>query len=119
MKSTFFQVGGRGSFIPFMGCMSARSALQNKSRSSNPSTSCHAWEVILKYYKMKGGPEYNAAPARKLSMSFGLDLSGGGSTGNNNRQALLAVINQIIVTHEPYKRSPDAMFKAFICAGLK
>ncbi len=79
-------------------------------------SSYHAWDVVLKYYQMKGGPEYNAAPARKLSMSFGLDLSGSAA---NNRQALLAVINHIIVTHEPYKRSPDAMFKALICAGLK
>ena len=102
-----------------MGCMSARSGPQSKARSGTSSSStCHAWDVILKYYKMKGGPEYNAAPARKLSMSFGLDLSNAGSAANN-RQALLAVINQIIITHEPYKRSPDAMFKAFICAGLK
>jgi len=120
MQHGMIPVGGRGSFIPFMGCMSARSGHQNKAKNSPASASntCHAWDVIIKYYKMKGGPEYNSAPARKLSMSFGLDLSGGGSTGNNNRQALLAVINQIIVTHEPYKRSPDAMFKAFICSGL-
>lgn len=106
-----------------MGCMSARSSSSNASKASSSAASSskqtapfHAWDVILKYYKMKGGPEYNAAPARKLSMSFGLDLSGSAA---NNRQSLLTVINQIINTHEPYKRSADAMFKALICAGLK
>ena len=100
-----------------MGCMSAKSG-QNRgaSASASQSTSIHAWDIIMKYYRMKGGPEFNAAPARKLSMSFGLDLSG---TAANNRQALLGVINQVLLTHEPYKRSHDAMFKAFICAGLK
>lgn len=104
--------------------MSARASSRQARRGAPKNTSYHAWDVILKYYQMKGGPEYNAAPARKLSMSFGLDLSNGAgqtsnSTSGNNRQALLTVINQIINTHEPYKRSPDAMFKAFICAGLK
>lgn len=96
--------------------MSARSSNAGKASKQTAAAPFHAWDVILKYYKMKGGPEYNAAPARKLSMSFGLDLSGSAA---NNRQSLLTVINQIINTHEPYKRSADAMFKAFICAGLK
>ena len=82
-----------------MGCMSARSGHQNKAKNSPASASntCHAWDVIIKYYKMKGGPEYNSAPARKLSMSFGLDLSGGGSTGNNNRQGSIHIWRQMIL----------------------
>jgi hypothetical protein len=96
--------------------MSARSSRAKSSGNGNGSSPYHAWDVVLKFYTMKGGPEYNAAPARKLSMSFGLDLSG---TSANNRQALLAVIDHIINTHEPYKRSPDAMFKALVCSGLK
>ena len=72
-----------------MGCMSARSRGQPKASAAasasggSSSSTYHAWDVILKYYKMKGGPEYNAAPARKLSQSFGLDLAG---TTQNNRQ---------------------------------
>ena len=34
-------------------------------------------------------------------------------------QALLQTIGQIVSTHGQYKRSPDAMFKAFVSAGLK
>ena len=34
-------------------------------------------------------------------------------------QALLQTIGQIASTHGQYKRSPDAMFKAFVSAGLK
>ena len=33
-------------------------------------------------------------------------------------QSLLTVIGHILATHGPYKRSPDAHFKAFVCAGL-
>ena len=40
----------------------------------------HAWDVILKFYEMKMGHEYNSTPARKLSQSFGLDLSGSASS---------------------------------------
>ena len=81
--------------------MSARSGHQNKAKNSPASASntCHAWDVIIKYYKMKGGPEYNSAPARKLSMSFGLDLSGGGSTGNNNRQGSIHLWRQVILSY--------------------
>jgi len=64
---------------------------------------------------MKGGAEFNSAPARRLSRSFGLDLAGSVST---NKQALLQTIGQIIASHSQYKRSPDAHFKALICAGL-
>ena len=76
----------------------------------------HAWDVVIKFYEMKGGAEYNSAPARRLSRSFGLDLAG---TSSNNKQALLQTIGQIISSHSQYKRSPDAHFKALICAGLK
>merc|ERR1719210_781757 len=121
MQHGMISTGGRPSLIPFMGCMSARSRGQPKASASasasggSSSSTYHAWDVILKYYKMKGGPEYNAAPARKLSQSFGLDLAG---TTQNNRQSLLSAINHILNSHEPYKRSQDAMLKAFVCAGL-
>jgi RUN domain-containing protein 1 len=42
----------------------------------------HAWELILKYYELKNGENFNAAPARKLSQSFNLDLTGNTSTSN-------------------------------------
>ena len=35
------------------------------------------------------------------------------------KQALLHIIGQILSSHSMYRRSPDAHFKAFICAGLK
>ena len=37
----------------------------------------HVWELFNDYYMLKRGREYNAAPARKLSEAFGLELSGG------------------------------------------
>jgi len=52
----FFQ-SKRSSMIPLMGCMSARNV------ASCPEFT-HAWTIIVKYYEMKQGREYNAAPAR-------------------------------------------------------
>ena len=103
--------GGRNSIVPFMGCMSSKST----AGCGGGRSIIHAWDIILKFYALKLGHEYNAAPDRKLSQSFGLDLSGSSS---GNKQSLLATIGQIIGTHSPYKRSSDAKFEAFICSGL-
>jgi hypothetical protein len=97
--------------MPLMSCMSAKN-----SASRNGTGLTHAWAILLKYYDMKQGREYNSAPARKLSQSFGLDLTGSSS---NTKQSMLTTIGQILATHAPYKRSYDAQFKAFVCAGLK
>ena len=124
------------SFVPFFSCMSRNSAAA--ASAANPTTkqglsaaqapTVHAWRVVLRYYELKRGHEFNSAPQRKLSQSFGLDLSSaGGSTSaavtasatTSNKQSLLATVGQIIATHEPYRRSDDAKFKAFVCAGLK
>ena len=76
----------------------------------------HAWDVVLKLYELKGGREFNSDPQRRLSRSFGLDLTG---TQASNKQVLLQTVGQILASHSQYKRSPDQQFKAFICAGLK
>jgi len=118
--------GGGASMVPFIGgCMSSRAAATGMpaSRHSGGRGMTHAWDVILRFYELKMGHEFNSAPARKLSQSFGLDLSNststtGGGGGSGNRQALLTAVGHILATHAPYKRSPDAMFKALVCAGL-
>jgi len=96
------------SLVPFSGCMSARGT-------KTQAGILHAWDVVVKFYEMKGGAEYNSAPARRLSRSFGLDLAG---TTSSNKQALLQTVGQILASHTLYKRSPDAKFKALVCAGL-
>jgi hypothetical protein len=70
----------------------------------------------MSLFQLKQGPEFNSAPQRKLSQSFALDLVG---ATNSNKQALLAAVGQIVASHGQYKRSADAHFKAFVCAGLK
>ena len=125
------------SFVPFLSCMSRNSAAAAAASAANLATrqgqsaahapSAHAWRVVLKYYELKRGNEFNSAPQRKLSQSFGLDLSASASASaavtasasTSNKQSLLATVGQIIATHEPYRRSEDAKFKAFVCAGLK
>ncbi|KAI8125490.1 hypothetical protein FF38_02313 [Lucilia cuprina] len=76
----------------------------------------HAWELILEYYYLKHGDEYNNTPARKLSQSFNLDIVN--SQVVTSKQNLLSVVGSIIAMHRPYKRSYNAHFKAFVCAGL-
>ncbi|XP_059091425.1 RUN domain-containing protein 1-like isoform X2 [Tigriopus californicus] len=102
------QTSSSSSIVPFMTCMSNRSSAKNRSI-------LHAWDIILHFYRMKQGPEFNSAPQRKLSASFGLDLAG---SATSNKQSLLSTIGNILNTHGQYKRSPDAHFKAFICEGL-
>jgi len=43
-----------------------------------------AWDLILRYYRIKNGEKYNSTPARKLSQSFGLEIVG--STAITNKQ---------------------------------
>ncbi|XP_073831027.1 RUN domain-containing protein 1 isoform X2 [Musca autumnalis] len=76
----------------------------------------HAWELILEYYYLKHGDEYNNTPARKLSQSFNLDIVN--SQAVTSKQNLLSTVGSIIAMHRPYKRSYNAHFKAFVCAGL-
>ncbi|XP_055913708.1 RUN domain-containing protein 1 [Eupeodes corollae] len=76
----------------------------------------HAWELILEYYFLKNGDEYNNTPARKLSQSFNLEIVGAQAV--SSKQSLLSVIGMIIALHSPYKRSYNSHFKAFVCAGL-
>ncbi|TDG41464.1 hypothetical protein AWZ03_012121 [Drosophila navojoa] len=78
--------------------------------------SMHAWELILEYYNLKNGEEYNNTPARKLSQSFQLDIVDAQAV--TAKQSLLSAIGMILAMHRPYKRSYNAHFKALICAGL-
>lgn len=76
----------------------------------------HAWDLLLKFYEMKHGKEYNESPARKLSQSFHLDIVGGKPI--TAKQTLLGAIDTVIQTHTPLKRTEDSHFKAFICLAL-
>ncbi|CAI9733691.1 Hypothetical predicted protein [Octopus vulgaris] len=85
-------------------------------RSSGTTKLMHAWDLLLKFYEMKHGKEYNESPARKLSQSFHLDIVGGKPI--TAKQTLLGAIDTIIQSHTPLKRSEDSHFKAFICLAL-
>jgi hypothetical protein len=94
--------------VPFATCF--------RVKPSPKSNDMHAWELILKFYDMKNGEKFNSTPARKLSQSFNLDITGGRAV--SSKQSLLSVIGSIIASHDLYKRSFDSHFKAFVCAGL-
>jgi len=96
--------------------MVALGCFPTRSQKIQTDQNIHAWDVIVKYYDMKHGKEYSEAPVRKLSQSFNLDSIGGKAI--TSKQILLSTIDNVIVTHTKLKRSPDAMFKAFVCAAL-
>lgn len=77
----------------------------------------HVWELILEYYHIKKGDQYNETPARMLSQSFDLDIVP--ANPQSNKQSLLGAIGTVIALHSPYKRSYNAHFKAFISIALK
>ncbi|XP_039297413.1 RUN domain-containing protein 1 isoform X1 [Nilaparvata lugens] len=91
---------------PFLACLPQATA---------PSRPMHAWELLVKYYEMKKGDQYNASPACKLSQSFNLDLLG---SSISNKQKLLSTIGNIQLSHSKFKRSYDSHFKAFVCEAL-
>lgn len=107
MQHGLLQLSRSRSVVPFAGCL--------PSRQSSPRL-LHAWDLLLVYYRLKRGVQYNATPQRRLSQSFGLAVVGG--TAITSKHTLLSAIGNIISSHTPLKRSADAHFKAFVCAGL-
>jgi RUN domain-containing protein 1 len=120
------------SLVPFIGCFfipsqqvnqeyHARSQHYRKSAENGDEeewgNEISAWELILEYYHIKNGEIYNETPARKLSLSYNLDIVG--NTQVSNKQSLFSAIGSIIQIHSPYKRSYNTHFKAFVSAGLK
>lgn len=113
------------SLVPFIGCMmpfqqQATAHRRVDETEDQPSEQMHVWELILEYYHIKNGDQFNDTPARKLSESFNLDIMGGlGSQSSSNKHTMLTAIGSIIALHAPYKRSYNSHFKAFISAALK
>ncbi|XP_017030529.1 RUN domain-containing protein 1 [Drosophila kikkawai] len=109
--------------VPFMRCLHPGppaavipAAAGGDSQFMGLGRAMHAWELVLAYYRLKHGEEYNNTPARKLSQSFQLDIVDAQAV--TAKQSLLSAVGMILAMHRPYKRSNNAHFKAFVCAGL-
>ncbi|KAK3887209.1 hypothetical protein Pcinc_008687 [Petrolisthes cinctipes] len=102
-------VGQSQSLVPFLSCFPSQ-------HSEGPTKLLHAWDLILRYYHLHNGQRYNHTPARSLSQSFNLEITGGKAV--TNKQNLLAAVGSIISSHTPLKRSYDAHFKAFVSTAL-
>ncbi|KAM8947547.1 RUN domain-containing protein 1 isoform 2-T2 [Pelodytes ibericus] len=76
----------------------------------------HPWELFVKYYNEKNGRAFVESPARKLSQSFSLPVSG--SNKVTPKQSLLSAINTVLTEHDPFKRGADSEFKALVCMAL-
>lgn len=110
------------SLVPFIGCMlpfSQSHHRRDEASDERNNQQMHVWELILEYYHIKNGDQFNETPARKLSESFNLDIMGMASQTSSNKHTMLTAIGSIIAIHAPYKRSYNSHFKAFISAGLK
>jgi len=108
--------------VPFMRCLHPAPPMVPPSAGGDSQflglgRAMHAWELVLAYYRLKHGEEYNNTPARKLSQSFQLDIVDAQAV--TAKQSLLSAVGMILAMHRPYKRSNNAHFKAFVCAGLK
>lgn len=107
MQHGLMEMGQSSSLVPF-GCFPSRSAEVTRMM--------HSWDLLVKFYDMKHGREYNESPARMLSQSFHLDIVGGKAI--TAKQTLLGAIDTVLKSHAPHKRSEDSHFKAFICLAL-
>ncbi|XP_064492559.1 RUN domain-containing protein 1 [Pseudopipra pipra] len=76
----------------------------------------HPWELFVKYYNAKNGQAFVESPARKLSQSFALPVTGAVAT--TPKQSLLAAIHTVLTEHGPFKRSADSELKALVCMAL-
>ncbi|MEE6528553.1 hypothetical protein FKM82_031022, partial [Ascaphus truei] len=76
----------------------------------------HPWDLFVKYYGEKNGKAFVESPARKLSQSFSLPVSGGGKV--TPKQSLLSAIHTVLTEHDPFKRGADSEFKALVCMAL-
>ncbi|XP_074079917.1 RUN domain-containing protein 1 [Macrotis lagotis] len=100
---------------PGMSLVMAPIACLLPSFSSAPQT-MHPWELFVKYYNTKNGRAFVESPARKLSQSFGLPVTGG--TVVTPKQSLLTAIHVVLTEHDPFKRSADSELKALVCMAL-
>ncbi|KAF6299588.1 RUN domain containing 1 [Rhinolophus ferrumequinum] len=100
---------------PGMSLMMAPIACLLPAFSSTPE-SMHPWELFVKYYHAKNGRAYVESPARKLSQSFALPVTGG--TVVTPKQSLLTAIHMVLTEHDPFKRSADSELKALVCMAL-
>ncbi|NXD65779.1 RUND1 protein, partial [Eolophus roseicapillus] len=82
---------------------------------SSPQT-MHPWELFVKYYNAKNGQAFVESPARKLSQSFALPVTGGMAV--TPKQSLLTAIHTVLTEHDPFKRSADSELKALVCMAL-
>ncbi|XP_053309904.1 RUN domain-containing protein 1 [Spea bombifrons] len=76
----------------------------------------HPWELFVKYYNENNGRAFVESPARKLSQSFSLPVSG--NTRITPKQSLLSAIHTVLTEHDPFKRGADSEFKALVCMAL-
>ncbi|KAI9560818.1 hypothetical protein GHT06_011770 [Daphnia sinensis] len=104
----FLQPNTSSSLVPFLSCAAPR-----PSTSSGTSTIPHPWQLFVAFYRTKDGEAVMTNPQRSLAQSFSLEIQGGTS-----KQSLLMAIGNIIAMHRPYKRGPEAHFKAFLSSAL-
>ena len=103
--------GTSTSLVPFLSCASAPS---RRCPDASGGSYVHPWNLLVAYYRTKDGESLMNHPQRSLAQSFSLEIQGG-----TIKQGLLMAIGNVLAIHAPYKRGPEAHFKAFIASALK
>lgn len=112
-----------GSVLSFLGLDSLRNKNAVNSKYLHPEMRKfdgfkieHIWDVLQLYLKLSRSLEMRDAIVSNLSETFKLDKVDGKTA--TSKQILLCTIENILNSHSRLKRSPDTMWKAFVCAAL-
>ncbi|XP_007536893.2 LOW QUALITY PROTEIN: RUN domain-containing protein 1 [Erinaceus europaeus] len=100
---------------PGMSLVMAPIACLLPSFSSTPEA-MHPWELFVKYYHAKNGQAYVESPARKLSQSFALPVSGGSVV--TPKQSLLTAIHVAYVLVTSSKSSHKSGLAMYLTQKL-
>nr|CAG4643118.1 EOG090X03YR [Ilyocryptus agilis] len=123
------QASSSTSLVPFLSCAAPRAG------SSSSCAAPHPWQLFVAFYRSKDGQSLMKNPQRSLAQSFSLEIQGGTSKQlHHNRlifyrviitsyiailhRSLLVAIGNVIALHQPFKRGPEAHFKAFLSRAL-
>ncbi|CAG5083535.1 Oidioi.mRNA.OKI2018_I69.PAR.g10401.t1.cds [Oikopleura dioica] len=87
-----------------------------RDKDSNSHAEDDSWQILLKFFEVRGGNIMTKAPNSALRHAFGMKdpLLG----RNEHERSLLETIHNVKTSHEKFKAYNSSMFRAVICHGL-
>lgn len=107
MQHGLRDVNKTSSLVPFIGCMIPFSQptpstyrRDESDEQRGPNQQMHVWELILEYYHLKNGSEFNDTPSRKLSESFNLDIMVDTQSSSNKHTMLTGTFSMEFLLYQ-------------------